>query len=63
AAGEVVSDEVVLSLAAVPAGSYRLAVGLYGPGDAPRLAARLPDGTRLPLDRYVLGEEIRVGGE
>ncbi len=63
APGEVVSDEVVMSLASVPAGSYRLAVGLYGPGDAPRLPARLPDGTRLPLDRYVLGEEIRVGGQ
>jgi len=61
APGEVVSDEIVLSLAGVPAGSYRPAVGLYGPGDAPRLAARLPDGTRLPLDRYVLDEEIRPG--
>ncbi|MBC7258428.1 MAG: hypothetical protein H5T65_04205 [Chloroflexi bacterium] len=59
--GEVVSDEVVLSLKGVPAGVYRLAVGLYGPGDAPRLAARLPDGARLPLDRCVLDEEIRVG--
>ncbi|MDH7487998.1 MAG: 6-pyruvoyl-tetrahydropterin synthase-related protein [Anaerolineae bacterium] len=60
APGEVVSDGVVLSLAGVPAGSYRLAVGLYGPGDAPRLSARLPDGTWLPLDRCVLGEEIVV---
>ncbi len=58
APGEVVSDEIALSLGGVPAGSYRLAVGLYGPGDAPRLPARLPDGTRLPLDRYVLDEEI-----
>lgn len=60
APGEVVSDEIALSLAGVPAGSYRLAVGLYGPGDAPRLPARLPGGTSLPLDRYVLDEEIVV---
>ncbi len=60
APGEVVSDDITLSLAGVPAGSYRLAVGLYGPGDAPRLAARLSDGTRLALDRYVLAEEIAV---
>ncbi len=61
APGEVVSDAITLSLADVPAASYRLAVGLYGPGDAPRLPARLPDGTRLPLDRYVLDEEIPAG--
>lgn len=61
APGEVVSDEVILNLKDVAGGTYRMAVGLYGPGDAPRLSARLSDGTRLALDRYVLAEEIAVG--
>jgi len=60
AAGEVVSDEVVLSLEGVPAGVYRLAIGLYGPGEVGRLQARLEDGTRLPDDRYIPPDEITV---
>ena len=44
AQGEVVSDEVVIALKDVPAGAYQLAVGIYGPDDAPRLAVRGSDG-------------------
>jgi hypothetical protein len=56
----VVSDEIVISLKDVPAGAYRLAVGIYGPGDAPRLAVRLPSGAPLPDGRYVLDDSIVV---
>ena len=60
AAGEVVSDEMALSLEGVPAGVYRLAIGLYGPGDAGRMQARLQDGTPLSNDRYIPPDEITV---
>jgi hypothetical protein len=52
-AGEVVSDEIVLSLTDVPEGIYRLYIGVYG-----------ADGGRLPVslggDRYELDGEITV---
>jgi hypothetical protein len=60
APGEVVSDEIVIPLKDVPAGAYRLAVGVYGPGDAPRLAVRLPGGAPLPDGRYVLDDTVVV---
>lgn len=65
-AGEVVSETVVLSLAEVPPGTYRLGVGWYehrnaGTPDAVilRLPAVGPDGQRLPDDRAVLPGDIR----
>lgn len=60
APGEVVSDEIVIALKDVPAGAYRLAVGVYGPGDAPRLAVRGSDGALLPNERYVLDDALVV---
>jgi hypothetical protein len=60
AAGEVVSEEITLSLKDVPAGAYRLAVGLYGPAPAGRMKAVQLDGKPLPNDRYVLAEGIAV---
>ncbi len=55
-AGEVVSETVTLSLAGVPSGRYRLAVGLYDPTG--RLLAIGADGRRLADDRLVLPAEI-----
>ena len=53
--GEVVSDEVVLSLEEVPAGHYDLAVGWYVPSETTqRLSAIDKQGNPLPGDRLVL---------
>jgi hypothetical protein len=56
APGEVVDETITLSLADVPQGDYRLAVGLYWiEGDRyPRLPAVDPSGAPLPADRAVL---------
>jgi hypothetical protein len=58
--GEVVSDTVRLSLATVPPGEYRLALGLYDPASSTRLPAITADGTPLPDQRLVLPEAIGV---
>jgi hypothetical protein len=58
--GEVISDTVRLSLATVPPGKYRLALGLYDPATSTRLPAIAADGTPLPDQRLVLPEEIGV---
>jgi hypothetical protein len=58
-AGEVVSDTVTLPLEDVPAGTYRLAVGLYD-RTMTRLAATGPDGQRLPADRAILPESLEI---
>ncbi len=62
AAGEVVEDPIRLSLSEVPAGRYRLAVGLYWKeGDNyPRLPAVAPDGEAVPGDRVVLPTEVTI---
>lgn len=60
AAGEVVSETVVLPLADAPAGTYRLALGLYD-RTATRLPAIGPDGQRFPDDRIVLPDRVKVG--
>jgi len=59
---EVVDDPITLSLVGVPAGNYRLAVGLYQvKGDQhPRLPAVDADDNALPDGRLVLPAEIRV---
>jgi hypothetical protein len=59
--GEVVSDEVVLSLEKVPAGRYDLVVGWYHPDDpSQRLLATDKEGNPLPDDRLVLPDTIAV---
>jgi hypothetical protein len=62
AAGEVVEDPITLSLSGVPAGRYRLGVGLYWQeGDRyPRLPAVAPNGEPVPGDRVVLPTELTV---
>ncbi len=59
--GEVVSDEVELSLKEVPAGEYNLIVGWYTPDDPnQRLQATDATGNPLPDNRLVLPDSIRV---
>ena len=58
-AGEVVRDEVVLSLAGVPPGTYCLAVGMYGVEDKVRLPVVAASGETLPAGRLML-DEVRV---
>ena len=59
AAGEVVSDEVELSLADVPSGQYDLAIGWYDPDDpSQRLPATDSEGKPLPGNRLVLPDSI-----
>jgi hypothetical protein len=60
AEGEVVSDEITLSLKDVPPGRYRLALGVYDPQTMDRLAAVGPDGTLVANDRVVLDEEVEI---
>jgi hypothetical protein len=57
-AGEVVSDEIPLSLEEVPPGQYRLAVGVYDPEDGERLVVVDAAGEELPEGRLVLPEEV-----
>jgi hypothetical protein len=58
--GEVVVDTVTLTLAAVPPGDYHLALGVYDGATQARLEARDALGQRLPADRSVLPQDIRV---
>lgn len=58
-AGEVVSEEVVLSLDDVPA-SYRLAVGIYDAGDRDRLPVVDAAGETLPDGRLILEDVVSV---
>jgi hypothetical protein len=58
--GEVISDEVILPLADVPAGSYALAVGLYDTSDGTRLPVVTPTEDRLPDGRLVLQGAISI---
>jgi hypothetical protein len=58
--GEVVSDEIVLDLAEVPADSYRLAVGLYDAGDWSRPPVTTTAGEIVPDGRLVLETEIVI---
>jgi hypothetical protein len=60
AKGEVVSDSIILALAEVPPGRYRLAVGVYDPATMDRLSAVDADGRPVRDDRVVLAEEIEI---
>jgi hypothetical protein len=58
-AGEVVSDEVVVLLDEVPAGTYRLAIGVYDADTGDRLAISVQDpGLAVDDDRLILVEEV-----
>jgi hypothetical protein len=57
-AGETVSDVMSLSLADVPSGQYRIAVGLYSPDSGERVAVFDSAGERQPQRRLTLPEEI-----
>jgi len=59
AEGEVVSDEITISLRDLPPGRYRLALGVYDPQTMDRLAAVGPDGAPVANDRVILDEEVR----
>jgi hypothetical protein len=61
--GEVVGDAVRLSLGDVPAGTYRLAVGLYNGATGDRLVVTEADGLPLPDGRLVLPTEVEVRKE
>jgi hypothetical protein len=63
AEGEVVSDSIILSLAGVPSGRYRLAVGVYDPETMDRLPAVDAAGRAVPDDRVILAEEIEIRDE
>jgi hypothetical protein len=61
AAGEVISDEIELSLADVPPGQYELAIGWYTLDDpSQRLPATDAAGHPLPDDRLVLPDSVTV---
>ena len=60
AEGEIVSDEIALSLEDVPPGRYRLGLGVYDPQTMDRLAAIGPDGTPIANNRVVLQKEVEV---
>jgi hypothetical protein len=60
APGEVVADDITLSLADVPPGQYRLALGWYDANTLMRLPARDADGVPHASDRVVLPGDIKV---
>jgi len=60
AEGEVVSDEITISLEGLPLGRYRLALGVYDPQTMDRLAAVGPDDTPVANNRVVLDEEVEM---
>jgi len=61
ARGEVVSDSITLSLAEVPPGHYRLAVGVYAPETMERLPAVDAAGNPVRDNRVILVEGIKTG--
>ena len=61
APGEIVVDEITISLEGAPAGEYGIAVGVYDPATNERLAVMDRDGRRPADGRLELpGEIIRV---
>jgi len=59
-AGEVVRDPLTISLADVPSGTYRIAVGLYDPQTDVRLAAVGGEGVTISDNRVLLPTPVRV---
>ncbi len=60
AAGDSVSDRMVLSLRGVPAGTYRLAIGWYVPGTPEPVPGVDGAGQPLPEGGLVLGPRVRI---
>jgi hypothetical protein len=60
AKGEVVSNAIPLSLANVPAGQYRLAVGVYDPNTRDRLEATESTGAAVPDNRLILEPRVEI---
>jgi hypothetical protein len=60
AEGEVVSDEITISLKDLSPGRYRLGLGVYDPQTMDRLTAIGPDNTPIADNRVVLDEEVEV---
>ena len=58
-AGEVVSDEITLPSDTIPAGVYRIAVGVYNPDTLERLPVQTESGPPSG-DHFELTEEIRL---
>ena len=58
-AGEVVSDEIALSLEGIPTGVYRIGVGIYDPDTMERLPVQTQDDVLLG-DHLELEKEIRM---
>ena len=60
APGEVISDEVVISLEDVPVGRYDLVIGWYDPETEQRLPATNAQGNQLPGDRLILPDGVML---
>lgn len=60
APGEVVAEDITLSLAGVPPGRYRLALGWYDAATGQRLPALDANGAPHPADRVVLADVVEI---
>jgi hypothetical protein len=59
--GQIVVDEYEVTLSEeAPPGVYRVEVGMYNARDMVRLPVSDAEGNRMPEDRVLLGEEVRV---
>ena len=59
--GQGVVDEVEVSVPEdMPPGTYRVELGMYNARDMVRLPVTDAEGNRLPEDRVLLDEEVRV---
>ncbi len=59
-AGEAIADQTTISLAGLPPGEYRLAVGLYDAGTGKRLPASEPDSERYPDAYPILTDALSI---
>ena len=57
---QIVSDAIEAPLWNLPAGEYRIAVGLTNPDTGERLPVFDSNGKALPDNRYVFSETIRI---
>jgi hypothetical protein len=57
---EVIPDEIILSLADVSTGAFRVAVGMYDPDTGSRLEASAEDAVTVSANRIILPERVNV---